>query len=114
VAPSIASRASTRISEDQRAVLLELSKMSDRLVQSREELATMTARATRAEADLTAANARMMAAQVLVQDAQRATHASAERAAWLEGRCETLQEALDLAVNASMLTRWRWRRQQRA
>jgi hypothetical protein len=113
VAPSITPRTSTRISDDQRAVLLELSRMSDRLVQAREELAAVTARATRTESDLAAANERLMATRVLVQDAQRATHASAERAAWLEGRCETLQEALDLAVNASMLTRWRWRRQQR-
>jgi hypothetical protein len=112
--PTAASRASTRISEDQRAVLLELSKMSNRLVESREQLAHQAARADRAEADLAAANDRLMAARVLVQDAQRATHASAERCAWLEGRCETLQEALDLAVNASVLTRWRWRRQQRA
>lgn len=105
---------SLRISDDQRAVLAELARMSDRLVESREALATTTARADRADLDLAAANDRLMAARVLVHDAQHATHMSAERCAWLEGRCETLQEALDLAVNASIVTRWRWRRQMRA
>ena len=95
-------------------MLLELAKMSDRLVQAREQLAHATARAEHAEAEVATSRDRLMAAQILVKEAQRATHATAERAAWLEGRCETLQEALDLAVNASMLTRWRWRRQQRA
>lgn len=88
--------------------------MSDRLVESREALALTTARADRAESDLAAANDRLMAARALVHDAQHATRVSAERCAWLEGRCETLQEALDLAVNASVVTRWRWRRQLRA
>jgi hypothetical protein len=114
-APAPAPRApiSPRISEDQRAMLAELARMSDRLVESREALATMTARAEHAEAEVTAANHRIMAARALVHDAQQATRASAERCAWLEGRCETLQEALDVAVHASLITRWRWRRQAR-
>lgn len=103
-----------RISEDQRAVLAELARMCDRLVESREALAATTSRADRAEADLAAANERLMAARALVQDAQQATRLSAERCTWLEGRCEALQEALELAVNASLITRWRWRRQARA
>lgn len=102
-----------RISEDQRAMLAELARMSDRLVESREALATMTARAEHAEAEVASANDRLMAARALVHDAQQATRASAERCAWLEGRCETLQEALDIAVHASLITRWRWRRQAR-
>lgn len=109
-----ADRASARMSADQRAMLAELARMSDRLVESREALAVALTRADRAEQDVAASAQRLMAAQALVQDAQRATRESAERCTWLEGRCETLQEALELAVNASMLTRWRWRRQQRA
>ncbi|MCW2928042.1 MAG: hypothetical protein JWM86_2010 [Thermoleophilia bacterium] len=109
-----AGRASARISSDHKAMLGELARMSDRLVESREQLATALARAEHAEATVAASNGRLMAAQALVMDAQRATRESAERCAWLEGRCESLGEALELAVNASMLTRWRWRRQQRA
>lgn len=110
--PSRSTR-SSRMSDDQRAMIGELSRMSDRLVESREALATMTVRAEHAEAGLASANDRLMAARVLVQDAQRATHETAERCAWLEGRCDTLQEALELAVNASIVTRWRWRRESR-
>jgi hypothetical protein len=113
VTPAPRAPLTPRISEDQRAMLAELARMSDRLVESREALATMTARAEHAEAEVVAANNRIMAARALVHDAQQATRASAERCAWLEGRCETLQEALDIAVHASLLTRWRWRRQAR-
>ncbi|MCW2972866.1 MAG: hypothetical protein JWN72_1139 [Thermoleophilia bacterium] len=109
-----ASLPSQRISDDAPAMLAELARMSDRLVLTREELAGTKARAEHAEALLVDANSRLMAARVLVQDAQAATRQSAERSAWLEGRCETLHEALELAVNASVLTRWKWRRQARA
>lgn len=108
-----ASRASARLSSDHKAMLGELARMSDRLVEAREALAVATTRADHAEASVAASNGRLMAAQALVLDAQRATRETDERCAWLEGRCESLQEALELAVNASMLTRWRWRRQQR-
>jgi hypothetical protein len=111
--PAVRTRA-PRISEDQRATLLELARMSDRLVESREALATATARVAQLESGLAAANDRVLASRVLVQDAQRATRELSERAAFLEGRCEMLQEALELAVNASFLTRRRWRREQRA
>lgn len=94
--------------------------MSDRLVESREQLAAATTRADHLEAELAeargglaAANDRLMASRVLVQDAQRTTRELAERAAWLEGRVEMLQDALELAVNASVVTRWKWRREQR-
>jgi hypothetical protein len=115
-APVQATRASSslRISDDQRAMLAELARMSDRLVESREALAHATARVTQLEGEVTSANDRLMAARALVHDAQQATRASAERCAWLEGRCETLQEALDVAVHASLVTRWKWRRQARA
>ena len=132
-APAVASPAPTtaaattprvrapRMSEDQRATLLELARMSDRLVQSREDLAIAATRAEHLESDLAtardglaAANDRLMASRVIVLDAQRATRELAERSAWLEGRVEMLQEALELAVNASMVTRWKWRREQRA
>lgn len=109
-----------RISDDHHATLRELSRMSDRLVQSREQLAATTTRAEQlateleqAQAGIRAADERLLASRVLVQDAQRTTHELAERCAWLEGRCEMLTEALELAVNASWLTRWRWRREQR-
>lgn len=94
-------------------MLAELARMSDRLVEARELLALTTARAERAEGELAGANDRLMAARALVHDAQRTTRETAERCAWLEGRCEALQEALELAVNAGMVTRWRWRRQVR-
>ena len=110
-----------RITQDQRATLLELARMSDRLVESREQLATVTARTQHLEHELAGARdevaateQRLMASRLLVQDAQRAAHQVAERCAWLEARCETLQEALELAVNASWMTRWKWRREQRA
>jgi hypothetical protein len=114
-APTQATRAtsSLRMSDDHRAMLAELARMSDRLVESREALAHMSARATHLETEVAAANDRLMAARALVHDAQQATRASAERCAWLEGRCETLQEALDVAVHASLYTRWKWRRQAR-
>lgn len=110
-----------RLTDDHHATLRELARMSDRLVQSREQLAATTTRAEhlageleQARAGLRAADERLLASRVLVQDARRATHELAERCAWLEGRCEMLGEALELAVNASWLTRWRWRREQRA
>ncbi|MCW2925431.1 MAG: hypothetical protein JWM98_2835 [Thermoleophilia bacterium] len=103
-----------RMSTDERAAITELARMSEKLVEAREALAAVSVRADRAEADVAAAHSRMMAARVLVQDAQRATRMSAERCAWLEGRCETLQEALDMAVNASFLARYRWRRRMKA
>lgn len=103
--------AAPRMSDDAAAMLAELARMSDRLVEAREGLVVERARADRAELDLGAMNERMMAARAMVHDAQRAAATGAERCAWLEGRCETLQEALDLAVHASPFTRWRWRRQ---
>lgn len=110
-----------RMSEDQRATLMELARMSDRLVESREALVTATSRVEQLETELgsardglTAANDRLMASRVIVMDAQRTTRELAERSAWLEGRVEMLQEALELAVNASAMTRWKWRRAQRA
>lgn len=103
-----------RISDDAPAMLAELARMSDRLVDSREALATAQVQVEHLTSQLADANGRLMAARALVQDAQHATRQSAERSAWLEGRCDTLQEALELAVNASVLTRWKWRRQARA
>jgi hypothetical protein len=112
---------SPRMSTDQRATLLELARMSDRLVQARELLVVEASRADHLQAALDSANAglqaadqRLMASRALVNDAQRTTRELAERCAWLEGRCEMLGEALEQAVNASFVTRWRWRREQRA
>ena len=99
-----------RIDGDAAEMLREMARMGERLAQAREATSAATARADRAEADLAGMNDRLLAARALVHDAQRSTRLSAERAAWLEGRCDTLQEALETAVNASALTRWRWRR----
>ena len=112
--PVAAAMPSPRLSDDAVGMIGELARMSDRLVETREELAATRVRAAHAEQQVDAANARLMAARVLVQDAQQATRQTAERAAWLEGRCETLQEALELAVNASAWTRFKWRRQMRS
>lgn len=98
-------------STEGRAISSALNHAADRVAAAHEQLARATARAEHAEKDLEAANNRLMAANILVQDAQRATHQTAERCAWLEGRNEALQEALEVAVHASMVTRWRWRRQ---
>lgn len=108
-----ASPAVQRMSSSDRAAISEIARMSEQLVAAREALAATMVRADRADADVAAAQQRMMAARALVQDAQRATRQSAERCAFLEGRCQTLEQALDLAVNASVFTRWRWRRQLR-
>jgi seryl-tRNA synthetase len=106
--------AAQRMTDDVRTMLAELARMSDRLVEAREAAARAQARAEHAEHELHMMNDRLMAARALVHDAQRATKVSAERCAWLEGRCTSLEHALDVAVNASMLQRWRWRRAQRA
>jgi hypothetical protein len=120
-APASPPAPSPRMSTDQRATLLELARMSDRLVQARELLVVEASRADHLQAALDSANAglqaadqRLMASRALVNDAQRTTRELAERCAWLEGRCEMLGEALEQAVNASFVTRWRWRREQRA
>lgn len=102
---------SSPMSDEAAAIAASLGRASDRLVVAHEQLAQATLRAERAERELAAANDRLMAANVLVQDAQRATHQTAERCAWLEGRNDALHEALELAVHASVTTRWRWRRQ---
>lgn len=113
--------ADQRITDDQQATLRELARMSDRLVDSREQLAAANVQVQNLSRELDTANKsiqaneqRVIASRVLVQDAQMAAHAMAERSAWLEARCDTLQEALELAVNASWLTRLRWRREHRA
>lgn len=110
--------ADQRISDDQRATLRELARMSDRLVEAREQLVTTNAHVAALKVELTSARAdvatseqRLIASRMLVQDAQRAAHSMAERCASLEARCDTLQDALELAVNASWITRWKWRRE---
>lgn len=91
-------------------LLAQLSRTTDHLVAAREELATVRSLAVQLQSEVSSSNDRLMAARVLVHDAQVATRQSAERATYLEARCETLQEALDIAVNASAFSRWRWRR----
>jgi hypothetical protein len=89
---------------------VEISRIAERLIEARERLAVERARADRAERDLRSTNERVMAARMLVHEAQRTAQLAADRATYLEGRCEALQDALDMAVNASLITRWRWRR----
>ena len=96
------------------AIASSLRHAQEQIADAHSRAAAAAARAEYAERELAAANERLMAANVLVQDAQRATHQSAERCAWLEGRTEALQEALEVAVHASVTTRWRWRRQMAA
>ena len=98
----------------------ELSRMSDQLVNARERLAVATSRVAQLEGTLAErsvqlrdANDRVTASHLLVQDAQKAAHEVAERCAFLEARSDALEHALELAVNASWLTRWKWRREQR-
>lgn len=95
---------------DARAMLAEMARMAEQVATAREGLGAATARATRAEHALAGADQRVLAARALVQESQRRAHAAAERCAWLEGRCDSLETALDRAVHASFIERWRWRR----
>lgn len=104
----------TRTQRDERGTVAELVRMSEQLGDVRQQLGAMTMRAERAEAEVAASQQRMMAARSLVHDAQEATRASADRCARLEARCDTLHEALEVAVNATFIERWRWRRERRA
>lgn len=99
-----------RLSADAHTMLIELSRLADRTIEAREALLVERNRADRAERDLANANQRLMAARSLVHEAQATARAAVERGAFIEGRCEALQDALDLALNASLLQRWRWRR----
>lgn len=99
-----------RLSDNSLAMVTEMSRMADRVIEAREALAAERGRANRAERDLASGNDRIMAARALVHEAQRTAHVAAERCAFVEGRCEALQEALDMAINASLMQRWRWRR----
>ncbi len=105
---------SGRISADARSMLLELSRMADRVIESREALAAERERNAQLTAQMENVQQRFIAARAIVHDAQQTAHAAAERCEFLEGRCEALQEALDLALNASVMQRWKWRRRMRA
>jgi hypothetical protein len=91
-------------------VLAELAKMADRVVESREALARSQGRVQQLETDLATANDRILAARGLVHEAQQTARDAVEQSRFLEGRCTALEHALDLALNASLLQRWRWRR----
>lgn len=115
-----ARRPGERLSRDPINLIMEMSRLADRLIEARDALAAAQAHATqleqelgRSRAEIAAANDRVLAARVLVRDAQAAAHAAAERCAFLEGRCDALEAALDIAINASITKRWRWRRQAR-
>lgn len=104
---------SGRISSDARSMLLELSRMADRVIESREQLAAERERCAQLTAQIENVQQRFIAARAIVHDAQQTAHAAAERCEFLEGRCEALQDALDLALNASVIQRWKWRRRMR-
>lgn len=99
-----------RISGEPYTALVELSRMADRVIDSREQLAVQRARTDRAERELEQMNQRIMAARAIVYDAQRATKTATDRAAYLEGRCSALEESLDRVLQASLIDRLRWRR----
>jgi hypothetical protein len=107
-----------RLVERQHSMLVEMGRLSERVVSSAELAAREQQRADRAEAELAGAKAevaamqqRLLAARGLVGQAQDAAHAAAERAAFLEGRCDVLQDTLAQALRGSFLTRWRLRRE---
>jgi hypothetical protein len=102
-----------RLTQDPAAALGELSRMADRVIEAREAYAVQRTRAERAEHELRGMNDRLLAARGLVYEAQRTARVAAERCAFVEGRCEALEEALDLALNASVMQRWKWRRKAR-
>ncbi len=102
-----------RISTDARSMLIELSRMADRVIEARELLVVERERTVQLTSQLEASNQRLMAARAIVHDAQQTAHAAATRCEFLEGRCDALQEALDLALHAGMITRWKWRRRMR-
>jgi len=52
----------------------------------------------------------MLAARALVAQAQQTAQSASEQVAFMEGRCDALDQALDLALNASLIQRWKWRR----
>jgi len=113
-APRPAGQFTERLSQDPSAAMMELSRMADRLIEARDAVAVERARAERAEGDSAAAAQRILAARGLVQEAQRTAQLASERCAWSEGRCEALEEALDLALNSSWWQRTRWKREARA
>lgn len=99
-----------RLSHEPYTSIVELSRMADRVIDSREQLAAHRARADRAERDLANLNQRIMAARAIVFEAQRVSKLATERTQYLEGRCTALEGALDQVLHASMFERLRWRR----
>jgi hypothetical protein len=97
-----------------KSALTEVVRMSQLLADARSDAAAQATMAAQLRGELAAAQQRLVAAKALVREAQTTTQSAAERAAWLEARCETLQEALEAAVHSTWLQRWRWRREQRS
>ncbi len=95
------------------AAIGEVARMGEQLAEVRERYAVERARADRAERDAQSLRDRLLAARALVHEAQRTAHATAERAAYLQGRVESLEDGLDRALRSSALKRWRWRRSMR-
>ena len=99
-----------RLTTDPMLMIAELSRMADRVIDAREALALATARIVHLERENNACNDRIMAARALVAQAQQTARHAAEQVAFMEGRCDALDQALDLALNASLIQRWKWRR----
>jgi hypothetical protein len=100
----------SRLSDDPYNVITEMSRLAERLVDARERLATERTRAEYAERELAAMAERFVAARALVHEAQRTAQTAVDRATFLEGRCEGLEDSLHDALHASIFKRWVWRR----
>lgn len=110
VHPPAGTEIGPRLSDDPYSVITELSRLAERLVDARERLAVERTRAEHAERELAATHQRVIAARSLVIEAQRVATEALDRASFAEGRCDGLELALDEALHASLITRWRWRR----
>lgn len=98
------------LSSDPEGSIVELARMADRVMQARDQVHVERHRADIAEREADALRDRLATVRVLVHEAQDTARLSAERVAFMEGRCEALEGALDRAITAPVWTRWRWRR----
>ena len=95
---------------EHRAFVTEYTRAMNELTSVTAQLAAETARRIAAEAQVESLASRLEAARALVHQAQATAHEAADRAAYAEGRVDALEDALDRALNASLFTRWKWRR----
>ena len=123
---SVDGEAPTRGASPSRTIAVsELTRLTDRLVEARELLATAEERLRSQQliTELAAADAqaarretselqdRLVSARAIVFEAQRTTRAATERCAFVEGRADALEYALEQALTASFFSRRRMRRE---